>query len=322
MTKKPLVSIIIPCYNGHDTLNMCFDSVLAQTYKNLEIITVNDGSTDDTEEIILSYTSKFSEAGMIHKHISQENAGIGGAINAGLKEFTGDYLCWIDKDDFMMPQSVELKLNFLEEHPEFGSVTSNGYMYNSDDLSNPIGKVAPDKYDNENPEQFLLLLRSQSVFCSGCHMVRASAFLDVNPERHIYPCRRGQNWQLLLPVYYKYKRAFIDVPLYGYIIYQTSMSRGDDTKEKKIFRFNEHLDIITNTLAAIKMSDRERKKYMKVYRGLYYRQMYGTYALSKDYKNALKYLWKMFLSGEFNVRDISQIFRTVFCKGSKAKSKK
>ncbi len=305
--KAPLVSIIIPCYNGHKTLNMCLDSVLEQTYKNLEVITVNDGSTDNTEEIILSYKDKFEKEGMVLRYIYQENKGLGGAINAGLKVFSGDYLCWIDCDDFMFPESVRTRLEYLESHPEFAVATSDAYFLNESDLTTPINLVSNAAQDVENPNQFLLHLRGKSIFCSGCHMIRSSAFLDMTPSRQIYPARRGQNWQMLLPVYYKYKRVFINKPLYGYINYENSMSGGDISKDKKIFRFNEHLEIITHTLNSIKMTNRERKKYMRIYKGVFARQMYGLGAATRDYKMAFKYLLKLLYSGEFSSSDFKQI---------------
>ena len=307
---KPLVSIIIPCYNGSKTIRTCLDSVLAQTYKNLEIITVDDGSTDDTAQIIHQYEDSFAKEGMILRYIYQENKGLGGAINTGLSVFSGDYLCWIDCDDFLMKKSVEMRLDFLMSNPEFGCVSSNAYTYNDTDLTTPINKVADiSKATNHHPKQFLFLLKNKTFFCSGCHMVRTSAFLEVNPDRRIFPARRGQNWQMLLPIYYKHKRGFIDEPLYGYVIYSNSMSHGDNTKEKKIFRFNEHLEIITNTLNRMIMPEKDRKRYMRIYKGYYYRQMYGVNAVHKCYKEALKYFVLMFLYGELEFQDIVQIIK-------------
>lgn len=306
-TDKPLVSIIIPCYNGHNTLHTCLDSVLNQTYKNLEIITINDGSVDDTEEIILSYKEMFEKAGITLVYIYHENKGLGGTINTGLKAFTGDYLCWIDCDDFLYPESVEKRLEFLETHDEYAIVTSDANVFQSDDLTTPTARISTNAIDNHNPEQFMLLLKGQSIFCSGCHMIRTRDFLVANPQREIYPCRRGQNWQMLLPVYHKFRRYFLDTPLYGYIIYSSSMSNGDNTKEKSIHRCNEHLDIITHTLNSIDMPKKERKKYMRIYSGCYYRRMYELGASGRDYKMAFKYLFKLICSGEFTKSDFSQI---------------
>ena len=98
--EKKMVSIITPCYNGGKLLSRYLDSVLKQTYKNIELIIVNDGSSDNTEKIVISYKGQFKKEGMKLVYIYQDNKGLGGAINTGLKHFTGDYLCWADYDDF------------------------------------------------------------------------------------------------------------------------------------------------------------------------------------------------------------------------------
>ena len=100
------------------------------------------------------------------------------------------------------------------------------------------------------------------MFIPGTHMVRTKSFFETNPKGEIFPCRRGQNWQLLMPLYFKYKRYFLDEPLYNYIVYETSMSKGDNTLEKKMFRANEHEEIILRTLESMTMDKRSYKKYI------------------------------------------------------------
>lgn len=261
--QQPLVSIITPCFNGERFVHRFLDSILGQTYKNIELIFVNDGSTDATEEIVLSYREKFQNAGMQLKYFKQENKGLAEAINAGLKIFSGEYLCWPDSDDFLAVDSVEMRLSFLEEHLEYGAVTSDANIFDENDLSTPIGRIAKGYPHSLEENQFEYLLSEQSIFCPGCHMVRSKMFLDVNPQRQIYPARRGQNFQMLLPVYYKYKRKFIEKPLYNYVVYKNSMSRGDNTSEAALFRCNEHETIVINTLDVMQMPSEERERYIK-----------------------------------------------------------
>ncbi len=248
---RDLVSIITPCYNGEKTISRLMDSVLNQTYKKIEFILVNDGSTDNTESIVKSYEQKFIEQGMLFKYIYQENLGLGGAINTGLNHFTGEFLCWPDADDYLETDSVYERVKFLKENSDYGIVTSNAYVRKEDDLENPtlLKKTVTDKMKQDN--QFELMLNGDSVFCSGCHMVRTEAFLEANPERSIYPAKRGQNWQMLLPVYYKHKRYFLNKPLYNYIIYKSSMSKGANTMEKFLLRYGEHEEILNATLKQI-----------------------------------------------------------------------
>src|SRR5699024_3735264 len=118
------VTIIVPCYNVAETLPRFLESVLRQTYRNIQLIAVDDGSTDNTAEILKKYHKKFLQENIDFLYIYQENQGLGGAINTGLKHIDGDYLCWADPDDFYMETSVEERLKILEEHKEYDIVSS------------------------------------------------------------------------------------------------------------------------------------------------------------------------------------------------------
>lgn len=260
----PLVSIITPCYNGEMVMHRLLDSILSQTYRNIEFILVNDGSTDHSEEVWFEYEKKFKEKGIKTIYICQKNQGLGAAINAGLKVFTGDYLCWPDIDDYLEDISVEKRVNFLETHKEYGSVSSDANKYMEDNLLEPVETMASWMKHKEDEWQFKWLLIGQSLYCSGCHMLRASCFLDVNPNRYIYPARRGQNNQMLLPIYYKYKHGFIDEPLYNYIVYRKSMSTPDTTKEEVINRVDEYIKLLEWTFSQIEM-DKETEKFCYKY---------------------------------------------------------
>ena len=100
--KQPLISIIVPCYNTEDYIEQCLDSLIHQSYKNFEIILVNDGSTDDTDAKIQPYLSDDRI-----KYIIQENKGLSGARNTGLDIMKGEYVCFIDSDDFIHKDYVK-----------------------------------------------------------------------------------------------------------------------------------------------------------------------------------------------------------------------
>lgn len=256
---NPKVSLLVPCYNISDVCEKFFVSLLNQTYDNLEIVLINDGSNDNTEDVLLENKEKLEQRGYEVKYIYQDNKGLGGAINTGLKAFTGEFLCWADPDDFFEPNSFELRVNYMTEHPECAIVSSDAYNVKNNEkrllsLSFP---------HNSEKDQFELLLKKESMFCSGCHMIRVSAFEKVNHERDIYEYRRGQNWQLLLPMYYYYERHFLNVPLYNYVVYENSMSHIKETYEEKIQRNNEHKDVIIETLNRMKLSTGDKKKILQ-----------------------------------------------------------
>lgn len=107
---NPLVSIVIPVYNGSNFLREAIDSALAQTYKNLEIIVVNDGSTDGgaTEKIALSYGDRI-------RYFSKKNGGTSTALNLGIKEMRGEYFSWLSHDDLYYPQKISRAIEELSK---------------------------------------------------------------------------------------------------------------------------------------------------------------------------------------------------------------
>ena len=107
---NPKVSIIIPVYNGANYVAEAIDSALAQTYKNIEIIVVNDGSRDDgaTEKVVLSYGDKI-------KYIAKENGGVSTALNRGIAEMTGEYFSWLSHDDAYTPEKIENQVALITE---------------------------------------------------------------------------------------------------------------------------------------------------------------------------------------------------------------
>ena len=117
---KPLVSIISPCYNGETYVGRFLDSILAQNYPNIEVIIINDGSKDKTENVILSYKQKFEDKGYKFYYIYQNNAGQSAAINQGLKVFHGKYMTWIDSDDVLVSDAISEKVSFMEKNPTIG----------------------------------------------------------------------------------------------------------------------------------------------------------------------------------------------------------
>lgn len=108
---KPLVSIIIPVYNGSNYVAEAIESAINQTYKNIEIIVINDGSTDNgkTEEIAKSYGEKI-------RYIYKENGGVSSALNLGIKEMKGEYFSWLSHDDKYKLDKIEKQIDLLNKY--------------------------------------------------------------------------------------------------------------------------------------------------------------------------------------------------------------
>ena len=109
-TVTPLVSIIIPVYNGENYLKEAIDSVLAQTYRYTETLVINDGSDDKTEEIALSYGDRI-------RYFTKENGGVSSALNIGIANMRGEYFSWLSHDDLYKQEKIEREIAALSDDP-------------------------------------------------------------------------------------------------------------------------------------------------------------------------------------------------------------
>jgi glycosyltransferase involved in cell wall biosynthesis len=120
----PLVSVIIPAFNAQDLIAETIDSILAQTYGNVEIIVVDDGSTDETSRIVRGYGPR------VHYYHQSNSGGCAVPRNTGLKHCSGDFICFIDADDLMVPDRIACQVDFMERHPDVGLVFSDYRNFN------------------------------------------------------------------------------------------------------------------------------------------------------------------------------------------------
>ena len=119
MSQKPLVSVLIPCYNCEEYVEEAVMSIIKQTYSNLEILVIDDGSTDNTKTILQRLAQKDSRIRYIK---NEENLKLIKTLNKGLDLCNGKYIARMDADDISLPTRIEKQVNFLETHPEIGVV--------------------------------------------------------------------------------------------------------------------------------------------------------------------------------------------------------
>jgi glycosyltransferase involved in cell wall biosynthesis len=120
MTK---VSVIIPAYNGDRYIGQAIESILQQTYGDYEIIVVDDGSSDRTQEILTNYSDR------LH-YFQQQNQGVAAARNKGLEVARGEYISFLDQDDYFLPEKLSLQVSLLDRQPELGFVNSGWQIVN------------------------------------------------------------------------------------------------------------------------------------------------------------------------------------------------
>lgn len=154
-----MVSVIIPVYNVEQHISQCLESVVTQTYKNIEIIVVNDGSTDKSEEIIKSYLEKFENI----IYIYQENKGVSEARNLGFKNANGEYILFVDSDDFLDKNMIEKMYDNASKYQSDVVISGHVRFYGAHSCKNEI--INYDEYENNiyNGNQVLDLMLSFRV---------------------------------------------------------------------------------------------------------------------------------------------------------------
>ena len=199
----PTVSINLCCYNSEEFLEETLQSIFAQTYKDWELIIINDGSTDSTESIIKKYISQ----GYPIVYHWQENHGLGYSRNEALKRSRGKYIAFIDHDDLWMPEKLEKQVQVLENRPEVDFVYSNFF-----------------KFDPENNRRSLLLKGKQpdgDIFESLLYhydigiltvIVRKKVFNQLD-ELFDENLNLAEEYDVFMRFLYDYQAAYLVEPL-------------------------------------------------------------------------------------------------------------
>ena len=268
--KKIMISVIIPCYNGEKYIQKCLNSIFFQAYKNLEIIIVNDGSTDSSENIILENQSKFEKKGFRYVYVKKQNGGLGSAINLGLKKVTGDYFTWCDDDNFFHKDYFVKHINFLKQNKDCKILRCDRYDISESDVNYVHKKKDFVKISDTNTNIYDKKLFMNAIleknFHFGCALIKTTAFDEIIKDREIYESRLGQNWQLLLPVLYKYDAYYINEALFYYTYRSDSLSNEYyNSKDGRIYAMNnEHKNILLNTIKKIEIPKIEKDYLMKL----------------------------------------------------------
>jgi glycosyltransferase involved in cell wall biosynthesis len=196
----PKVSIVIPVYNGSNYLREAIDSALAQTYQNIEIVVVNDGSNDSgaTEQIALSYGDKV-------RYFYKENGGVASALNRAIEEMTGEYFSWLSHDDLYYPNKVAAQIQALYGMDRTTTILySDHAMFFDDDVE----AVKEMSLPATPPEQFRYFITVNNSL-NGCTLlVPAAAFVECGTFDE--KLRTTQDYDLWFKLAKKFK--FVHLP--------------------------------------------------------------------------------------------------------------
>lgn len=287
--EKEIVSVVIPCYNGEEVIERSLKSVYEQvTDFQIELITVDDGSTDKSKEKILKWIPLFQKKNYVLKYVYQKNQGLGGAINTGLKYVTGKYLTLLDADDIFLPDSINRRVVFLEEHPDFVGVRTNGWQ----EQEGKKRLFVTEENEKTDTNLFDGLIGGNATNWAGSYMIRTDKLFEFYPEREIYPSRFGQNMQLLLPVSYKNKFGFIDEPLMIYYLQSSSLSQAATEEaqlKKDDVNFYGYYDIYLHMLDTVVQNQEDHAYYLNIITSWKYRHELKKAMQSGEVKKAGEY---------------------------------
>lgn len=211
---NPLVTLVSPVYNAMPYLQEFLVCLERQTWRPLEVILVDDGSTDNSVDCLQENKSRLEAAGIQLKLVFRPHQGQAAAFNAALPLVTGDFFTWCDSDDLMTDDCVEKKVRWLLEHPQVGMVRNNGIVLDAD-KNEEISESAreSDRYTKDIFEELFLDL----TYCfAGCYMIRTDLFFTCYPQKQIPESPEGQNLQLLLPAASRSQCGYLAEKLHTY----------------------------------------------------------------------------------------------------------
>lgn len=253
------ISIIIPIYNASKYLNRCLDSVLCQEYKNIEVILVNDGSTDDSGKIAKQYEEKYKEK---VKYFEKQNGGLSDARNYGLKYVTGDYISFIDADDYITENLYMDLEKFMEEDYDM--------IHFKIKLVDETGKFLSENYSptfyNKNGEDAFDELYKKDVMLDTAwsYIYRKEFFIENNfkYEKGLY----HEDFGLTPIIIIKAKKvASTDIEAYNYVQTSESITRGSSKNlNKRTQDLLIHYDNMLKKIEKFKVLDKTREN-IKIY---------------------------------------------------------
>ena len=227
MTEQPLVSVIIPVYNGARFLRACLESVFAQTYRPFEVIVVDDGSVDDSGRIAQSFPEV--------RYIQQANQGVAAARNKGLEAARGEFYAFLDQDDLWKPEKLKLQIEYLQSHPEIG------YTLTQQQFFLEPGATLPPWFRKD------LLATVHTGWVLGTLVVRRTTFEKVGNFATDYSAANDSDW------FFRAKAAEIPMAVVPELLLLKRIHEANDSGRAK--------EVLSELLKVVKTSlDRQRSQ--------------------------------------------------------------
>ncbi len=248
------VSVVIPCYNKESYISTMLNTILAQTWDRIELVFVNDGSTDETRKIIAEYKQRFESKGYEVVIIDQENAGVCAAARNGLLRITGDYVCLVDSDDELDPEYVSTMAQWLDENPDYDIAICSGVNFKETDSGREFWhfppKVLPADDNEIKAEHFIVGRYIRNTV--WVYMLRASYLKRTRIIETYYVDTWGSHEPgYVIPLHaYGGKKKYFPLALYKFNGSGDGHSQFRDMNQAQRF-YDEYHVLCTRAIAAL-----------------------------------------------------------------------
>jgi glycosyltransferase involved in cell wall biosynthesis len=327
MNENPLISIIIPVYNGSDYLSEAIESAINQTYRNTEIIVVNDGSSDDgaTKRVAELFGDKI-------RYLEKQNGGVASAFNYGIKMMKGSYFSWLSHDDLYLPDKIQIQINYLNSYKCKNTILFGDYL--TIDLAGKVIKENKLKIDNE--KHILLYLMTSFPINGNTVLIPKFCFDSVGYFNE--SLRTSQDYDMWYRLAKQFQFKHIDEFLIKYRVHENQGTKktptfikeslettikfisgfSDDellkiSMSKNIETFYKHL-IFNYTFRGGDKGGLPRQFIINSYR----EKLYNKYGLSGKYRYYIFYIYCKIISNKIT-RKLVKILKLNFVINSKIK---
>lgn len=273
---RGLVSVIIPNYNQGAFLKDSIGSVMGQDYPKKEVVVVNDGSRDESEEVCKSFP------GVVY--IFQENKGVSAARNTGLQHARGEYIIFLDADDILLPGVLSYQVSLIEKHPEVAFV-SGGHVHTDAQL-NVIREVSSPVHDNF----YLALLEANYIGMHASVLYRRFVLDEFGFDPTL---KAGEDYDLFLKITRKYPVYNHPKPIAGYRFHNENTSRNLPKMLKNVLAALEKQKDNLTTAEQKKAYKRGRFNWIYYYGDQMYEQLMKNPSIDRELKKEfLSNFWR------------------------------
>ncbi|MBI2870415.1 MAG: glycosyltransferase [Candidatus Omnitrophica bacterium] len=221
-----LVSVVIPAYNAARYVKEAIDSVLAQTYPSIEIVVVNDGSTDNTLDILATYGDRIQV-------VTQKNGGPSVARNKGIRFSRGEFIDLMDADDAWLPTKVEKQVEVLKSDPEIGMVTCSAFYVDGDGKLLSVRKAG--RYATREEARQAFYVRNWIVGGPSAVMIPRTCFEEVGIFNS--NIKTMEDWDMWIRVTDRFRVVSLLEPLVRYRVHEHNLHKNVETMQKGQFWF-------------------------------------------------------------------------------------